>query len=418
MNKACQALLVILALSCFCSTVCKAQIICISCYPQEEEISPNAVNLLLNGSFENPPNAGGNYICPNSNLYNNDIVNWTCSDGGTGTYAQVIQSPNGFGKVVDGAQSIYLGNRYCEICSSTPNDTSCLYQVDCEFFGIPAGYPSNKANYGGTNGVSFSQTVSSLTPGNVYVLEFWTGGEGGLSFFENDGLFGLDLGFGYTYLKCKPTGTQGSILPGMRYLVQFRATQAVHEVKFTNWGHICNTCTEVIIDDASLYNISELNPSYDPCENPGGITIYNYQIDTTICNGDIFSFNGTAYTIPGDYQDTIRNANSDTLNIYSIKLSSNDCFVFEIPSAFSPNGDGKNDFLKPITYGFNPSTYGMKVFNRWGQMIFHTTDYLKGWDGNYKGVGCDIGTYYYIASFKLSQFGRVRKKRGDITLIR
>ncbi len=87
-----------------------------------------------------------------------------------------------------------------------------------------------------------------------------------------------------------------------------------------------------------------------------------------------------------------------------------------IPNAFSPNGDGLNDVFKiaGITY---QQIVEFRVFNRWGQQVFETTDPQKGWDGTQQGKPCNSDTYYYL--IRLNYPGGIQKTfRGDIALIR
>ena len=56
-----------------------------------------------------------------------------------------------------------------------------------------------------------------------------------------------------------------------------------------------------------------------------------------------------------------------------------------VPTAFTPNQDGKNDFLRPLVKGIKSFRY-FKVFNRWGQLLFESKAPLPGWDGTYKGA--------------------------------
>ncbi len=55
-----------------------------------------------------------------------------------------------------------------------------------------------------------------------------------------------------------------------------------------------------------------------------------------------------------------------------------------VPTAFTPNGDGKNDVLRPVLFGMKQLLY-FRVYNRWGQLLFQTTDQYRGWDGTYGG---------------------------------
>ncbi|HKR06946.1 MAG TPA: hypothetical protein VJY62_20080 [Bacteroidia bacterium] len=158
-----------------------AQILCIYCYDQNDTISAGVNNLLVNGGFESPSCITGSF-CPASQYYMCNIPNWTCTGGGTDTYAQVFDSTGAWytaflSEIIEGNFAVYMGNYYCKLCSPAANDTSCINNIDCAVTGIPSGYPVNSSNYGGTAGVSIDQTVTGLTPNTTYVLEFWAGGE-------------------------------------------------------------------------------------------------------------------------------------------------------------------------------------------------------------------------------------------------
>jgi gliding motility-associated-like protein len=70
---------------------------------------------------------------------------------------------------------------------------------------------------------------------------------------------------------------------------------------------------------------------------------------------------------------------------------------FNMPNAFTPNGDGKNDVFR-----IPPNTFfklkDFSVFNRWGEKIFSTNNPGKGWDGTYKGLPCNVGAYVFMIS--------------------
>src|SRR5678816_1981506 len=71
------------------------------------------------------------------------------------------------------------------------------------------------------------------------------------------------------------------------------------------------------------------------------------------------------------------------------------CPVFELPNAFTPNGDGQNDLFKPFRSRFIESI-DFKVFNRWGQIVYTTTDPEINWNGtNPSGKLLSDGVYYY-----------------------
>lgn len=63
------------------------------------------------------------------------------------------------------------------------------------------------------------------------------------------------------------------------------------------------------------------------------------------------------------------------------------------PTAFSPNGDGLNDEFGIVGEGID--NYLLKIYNRWGELIFYSTDPTRKWNGTYKGTIVPIGTYVY-----------------------
>lgn len=87
-----------------------------------------------------------------------------------------------------------------------------------------------------------------------------------------------------------------------------------------------------------------------------------------------------------------------------------------IPNAFSPNNDGQNDYFK-ICNITTEKLIDFKVFNRWGTILFRTTDSRQGWDGTYKGEQQPLGVYGYVIRIGYPD-GYVETYKGTVTLIR
>lgn len=85
-----------------------------------------------------------------------------------------------------------------------------------------------------------------------------------------------------------------------------------------------------------------------------------------------------------------------------------------IASAFSPNGDTKNDFIQPFINA-DISSFSFKIFNRWGEEVFTSSNTSLSWDGTYKGAQQDIQVFTYVVQF--SCLGKEYLKSGNITLI-
>jgi len=103
-------------------------------------------------------------------------------------------------------------------------------------------------------------------------------------------------------------------------------------------------------------------------------------------------------------------------NIDSIRIGVDYADGVFIPTAFSPNGDGKNDVFRIGSVSFQRLNE-FRIFNRWGQEVFSTTDIKKGWDGSYKGVPQDPGVYQYFIRLAYPG-GKIETYKGDITLVR
>ncbi|MEK7225484.1 MAG: PKD domain-containing protein, partial [Bacteroidota bacterium] len=125
----------------------------------------------------------------------------------------------------------------------------------------------------------------------------------------------------------------------------------------------------------------------------------------------------TEFTAVNDVMYQIKISNKftcvtvDTLQMLVLKQPG-----FYLPTAFTPNGDGLNDVAKPYLVGMK-GLKSFSVFNRWGNRIFYTTTYGKGWDGRYEGETQNSGVYVWILEFYDAD-NKVRLEKGTITLIR
>jgi len=87
-----------------------------------------------------------------------------------------------------------------------------------------------------------------------------------------------------------------------------------------------------------------------------------------------------------------------------------------VPTAFSPDGDGRNDVFRITNLSFQ-RIMEFRVFNRWGQEIFSTNDHRTGWDGTWEGVPQEMGVYNYLIRVAYPD-GFVETYKGETTLIR
>jgi gliding motility-associated-like protein len=105
----------------------------------------------------------------------------------------------------------------------------------------------------------------------------------------------------------------------------------------------------------------------------------------------------------------------------NVSWSNDTCVVFEhlvnIPSAFSPNGDGKNDTwtIRNIQAYKDVS---IEVFSRWGEKVFEASGYSNDWDGTMNGKALPDATYFYVIKLKLLVEGQKETYTGNVTIMR
>jgi gliding motility-associated-like protein len=128
----------------------------------------------------------------------------------------------------------------------------------------------------------------------------------------------------------------------------------------------------------------------------------------------------TAVAAPQDditYKLTVAQLPENCVGIDSVKIK---VYLlppsFYVPTAFSPNGDGINDELKPIALGMKSLRY-FKVYNRLGNLVFQTTQFNKGWDGFYKGNPQDPAAYVWMAQGETYK-GEFITRKGTAVLVR
>jgi gliding motility-associated-like protein len=103
---------------------------------------------------------------------------------------------------------------------------------------------------------------------------------------------------------------------------------------------------------------------------------------------------------------------TDTVTIYISR-----CVDAALPNAFTPNGDGENDIFRVKNIEIFSELIEFKIYNRWGEKIFSTSDLNTGWDGKYKGVEQKVGTYIYYVIAKCIT-GQPINMQGNFELIK
>ena len=113
---------------------------------------------------------------------------------------------------------------------------------------------------------------------------------------------------------------------------------------------------------------------------------------------------------------TVRNANNCVDTISKNMQVLNNCFI-AVASAFTPNGDGLNDYLYPIN-AYKATNLLFAVYNRYGQLQFKTTNMNDKWDGTFKGLPQASGTYVWMLQYVHADTGETVTKKGTSVLLR
>ncbi|NJK87641.1 MAG: gliding motility-associated C-terminal domain-containing protein [Bacteroidales bacterium] len=165
--------------------------------------------------------------------------------------------------------------------------------------------------------------------------------------------------------------------------------------------------TVVSVCDSSRNNLSWTNPNLT-CAND--VIRYNIYYKPTL-EGDLDSIASSSpatstsfiHQLPDNVQlsgcyevtavDSFENESEK-----SQRICVDACYLYELPNVFSPNGDGENDQFMAYNRNNAVKQVNMKIFNRWGQLVYETTDPNFRWDGKMKNSGKTAvsGVYYYI----------------------
>lgn len=88
-----------------------------------------------------------------------------------------------------------------------------------------------------------------------------------------------------------------------------------------------------------------------------------------------------------------------------------------VPNVFSPNSDGANDFFLPAS-NCVIEDYTFSIYNRWGQLLFQTTNPSEGWNGQTKSEPVAHDTYIYTIEYRFAEFPEPVMKYGSVAVIR
>ena len=155
--------------------------------------------------------------------------------------------------------------------------------------------------------------------------------------------------------------------------------------------------------------------------------------DTSLCIGEQFllhlktnanSFAWQDESITRNYSVTqagtyfVIAQNGCGIDTATVKIDFRHCECeLTLPNAFTPNGDGINETFRPL-HPCNMSDYNLKIFNRYGQLVFESANPSHGWDGSYKGIKADDGAYVWMSAYINTNTNQRRFKKGTVIVVR
>ena len=158
-------------------------------------------------------------------------------------------------------------------------------------------------------------------------------------------------------------------------------------------------------------------------------TLYNNSINSSSAVwyfGDGTSSNDNSYEITHTYPyedgnyTIILSVSSDfgCLDSSEISIQISGDPIYYVPNTFTPDGDEHNNVFQPIlTTGFDPASYHLALYNRWGECVFESFSTNQGWDGYYGGIKVEQGTYSYLIQFFDKKANKIIQLNGHVNVI-
>lgn len=280
--------------------------------------------------------------------------------------------------------------------------------------------------------VSNSATASNLVPG-AYSLE--TSDAGGCTFTLSGIVVGLDRDnlarLAPVSGKCTDEPVELVPLtvnfPGNQYQWSTGATtrsitvlqDGTYTLTVRNPANGCEASDQVVVRSTPPPTV-ELAPEYPLCVAESGLA-------TLLAQGR----SNITYLWRHSSETTPRVTVSRTGQYVVVATSPEGCSIEKItevvdrceprvyiPDAFTPNGDGQNDFLD--VFGLYFRNFNIKIYNRWGEVIFAASSIEQKWDGTYRGTRVQPGSYAYVVSFGSEYYPERSPEvvRGSVMVIR
>lgn len=168
--------------------------------------------------------------------------------------------------------------------------------------------------------------------------------------------------------------------------------------------------TSVVINESLPFNVTVNDPAANRFTwTPG------YGLNNTTTHNPVALYGSSAPASITYVVEAATAAGCTGTDTVTVKIFKTPADIF-MPSGFTPNGDGKNEIIRPICVGIQQLHF-FRIYNRWGQLVFHTSQLGAGWDGRIGSSTPQSGTYVYMVQ-GVDYLGRVVTKKGTVVLVR
>jgi gliding motility-associated-like protein len=209
------------------------------------------------------------------------------------------------------------------------------------------------------------------------------------------------------------------------------ANPGTYDLNLTIW--FIEGCTDTITISYNDFITVYPSPTSSFVADPTNATIYTSNIEITDLaadpSDDIITSMGDGSIYYNQAQFSHSYTDTGWFEVEHVVINTFDCpdtsratirinpetLIF-VPNAFTPDGDGKNEIFFATAVGIKE--FSLKIFNRWGEVLFETTDPSTGWDGMHpNGKEAIQGVYTWMV-FAKGQNDKLIEKRGHLSLLR
>ncbi len=186
-------------------------------------------------------------------------------------------------------------------------------------------------------------------------------------------------------------------------------------------NYICVESNPVAFFTGNPLQLTDENPTIDLENLSTGASTYSWNFgdggtDSAVNPSHTYAQNDLGYTI-----ELTATSALGCQSTYSINITYDQQLIFYVPNAFTPDDDEHNPVFKPIfTSGYDPYSYNLSIYDRWGEIIFESNDVNEGWDGTYiqtTGLVQD-GIYVWRISFKVNNNDERKVYTGHVNLLK